>query len=404
MKKIVIIGAGVAGLMLLARLTNQSSTLFNIIVVEKKNYFESGIFSLRMMVEPGEFDSTHVMLEDIQKRYNRKGHVVQIMTHTQAESLNCDKKQVTIKKFEDQSSQLDYDYLVLANGSLYNTPYVKPDINTFSHPDMRRLEFQSFQKQVLDPENTHVVIVGGGALGLELVGELVDVNSTRENPYKITLVHSRSILRDRSNSQFIHNYIMNFMKRNNVDVILGHRVNISNDHNNTLDDVIPSIKKTIKIVPSIHCTDTSATQKTIEDVSMIFWCSSLKPCTSWLEESNIELDEQGYVKVDQYLQCENNSNVFAIGDVNNAPGEKLAGVANYQSLIVASNIIRVAKQSSPNWKFYSWLASVNALSLSLGSTDAFMSIGGWIIVWGRVAAYFKTYSGRKTLISRVMGS
>lgn len=144
------------------------------------------------------------------KIYQRNGNTVRMITHAQATQLNTLARQLTVQKNSSEKDEvLAYDYLVLANGCSYKSPYIKPNNNSLSMtPDARQDELQEFYQRVFSPENDHVVIVGGGSLGIQLAGELVDLNHYRKQnniaPFKITLVHSRQMLRDRSNSEIAH--------------------------------------------------------------------------------------------------------------------------------------------------------------------------------------------------------
>jgi len=430
MKKVVILGGGVAGLQCASTLTNQSSLLFDITLVEKKDFVESGLYSLRMMAQPDEFEPAHVMLQELEQTYRRNGHCLEFVTSARATALNelvtLDtnngnvhedsqsrerRRTVTIAVENDNGTEervLEYDYLVLATGSLYSTPYVKPDPNKQVNSVMRRIELQTFHQQIHSPDNNHVVVVGGGALGLELVGELADLNETRRstNPFKITLIHSRMLLKDRSNSQSIHNYIMDFMQRNQVEVILGHRVSSDSPHFD--QDVDPAVKKKLRIDPNPKLEDVSPSTVTeINDASMVFWCGSLRPNTDFITQDNenrvlIEVDSSGFVKVNTYLQCEGYENVFAVGDLNNSPCEKLAGAAAVQAQKAAQNIIQLAAGKRASYQYRGDM--FRSYSLSLGSKDAFATIADYMVLWGGIAAYLKTNTNRNKLVQYLRNS
>jgi len=295
--------------------------------------------------------------------------------------------------------------LVLATGSMYSTPYVKPDPSKHVSSEMRKIELQTFHQQIHSPDNNHVVVVGGGALGLELVGELVDLNDTSRstNPFKITLVHSRMLLKDRSNSQSIHSYIMDFMKRKHVEVILGHRVTSDGPHFER--DVDPTVKKQLKIDPNPKLDDViPSTVREINDASMVFWCGSLKPSTDCLtqEKENrvpIEVDSAGFVKINTYLQCEGYENIFAVGDINNSPCEKLAGAAGVQAQKAARNIIQLAAGKRVSYQYKG--KKISSYSLSLGTTDAYFSIANYMVLWGGKAATLKTKNSKNRILQRL---
>ena len=64
-----------------------------------------------------------------------------------------------------------------------------------------------------------------------------------------------------------------------------------------------------------------------------------------LENAGIELDPQGFVKVDKYLQT-SKKNIWAVGDITNFP--QLAHTASAQAKIVAENILGKKKEFDGN--------------------------------------------------------
>ena len=445
-----IVGGACAGLTTVSTLTSQSSQLFDITLVEKKDFVEATIYALRMMVQPNEFESSHIPLADLEHRYRRNGHRLQFLTNAEAIGWQChdganSSGTVTVINQNGVQQSIEYDYLVLAAGSKYATPYVKPDPRNLVSREMRRLEFQSFQQQVHSSSNRHVVVVGGGSLGLELVGELVDWNREHRpsNPFKITLVHSRTLLKDSSNSESMHQYLMSFMERNSVRVILGHRASLQAEEATTLAitaetaatsgdndgehqndhvpvvpswerDVDPTVTKTLALVPNAKLVPNAVSNSNntvINDATMVFWCGSLRPCTEWLSSSGgshntsgrtIALNDSGFVKVNSYLQCEGHENIFAVGDINDAPCVKLMGAARVQAEKAARNIVRLAGNRTVNNQFRG--KAISSYSLSLGSTDAYFSVGDYMVLWGAPAATLKSSRSKTNLLSRLQRS
>jgi NADH dehydrogenase FAD-containing subunit len=380
-KKVVIVGAGVAGLSVLSSITsNRLSQLatFNISLVEKKNFVESGIYSLRHMANPKEFDDSNsfLLMSDVQKMYQRNGNIVNMYSHSHAVKLNTELNQITIKR-EDENDKmehvLDYDYLVLANGCSYKSPYIKPDINAPNVSPVSRLqEFREFYENINSEQNTHVLIVGGGSLGVELAGEVVDLNNQRiqngQVPFKISVVHSRTLLRNRSNSESAHNYIKDFLEQNGANVYMGRRAYIQHPEDSTdfSVEINPAIKKNV-VLRGANLEDVELT-----DVSMVFWCGSMKPNTEWMNGSGVELDATGAIRVLNSLQS-NIRNVFAIGDVNDVPIEKLAGSGSREGVMTSFNVVSMAINGSDTSKLVTLKSKAQSefskFKLSLGVND-----------------------------------
>jgi len=167
-------------------------------------------------------------------------------------------------------------------------------------------------------------------------------------------------------------------------------------------------KKKLRIDPNPKLEDVSPSTVTeINDASMVFWCGSLRPNTDFITQDNenrvlIEVDSSGFVKVNTYLQCEGYENVFAVGDLNNSPCEKLAGAAAVQAQKAAQNIIQLAAGKRASYQYRGKM--FRSYSLSLGSKDAFATIADYMVLWGGIAAYLKTNTNRNKLVQYLRNS
>jgi len=361
---------------------------------------ESSIYSLRFLAQPSEFNSgTHVLLKDLKPIYERNGHTVNMLTHSEAVSLNASSKHITIRKRDQQEHEvLPYDFLVLANGCYYATPYIKPNLNEFVNPDMRKKDFEKFQQQLNSPDNNHVVIVGGGSLGIEMVGELVEMNKSREQPFKITLVHSRSSLKDKVQTELLRGYLMNFMRENGVEVHLGRRARVEQSGCSS-DEMNCQVKKTVLLTPSGYSLDKDSTS--IDNVSMILWCGGMKPATEWLKDSGVALEESGLVKVNTHLQSINHSSIFSVGDANSVPCEKLASGGSEEGKIAAKNIVLLSEDDNHELVERNFDSVRSSYSLTMGPYDGVVGNHEVIKLSGREAGEKLTQKGRTKMMSIV---
>jgi NADH dehydrogenase FAD-containing subunit len=76
------------------------------------------------------------------------------------------------------------------------------------------------------------------------------------------------------------------------------------------------------------------------------------------------------LQVDQYLRVEGHPNIFAVGDVNNVPEQKLAFLAKKQADLTARNLLATiqSEEKGTKLKLSSW-------SPSAGLAVQFLSIG-----------------------------
>ena len=131
--------------------------------------------------------------------------------------------QVCTNKVKCKHSDVDFDYLVICSGarysdSLFCTPSSKfPDSTGCTIISARAQDMEKYTSAV--DSCASILIIGGGAVGVELAAEIVD----RWKDKKITIVNSQQNLLAKSPSKAI-NYVENFFKQAGVHVVLNERV------------------------------------------------------------------------------------------------------------------------------------------------------------------------------------
>ncbi|KAK4241189.1 apoptosis-inducing factor 2 [Achaetomium macrosporum] len=215
-------------------------------------------------------------------------------------------------------SELQYDYFVAASGLRRVWPVV---------PQSRR------RKQYLFEAGDHiraataarhgVVIVGGGAVGIEMAAELKLV----QPHIKVTLVHSRDkLLSSEPLPDEVKDVSLELVREAGVDVLTSHRLDrteeTTDEHGN----------KCLRL----HFTNGHT--MLADQVSLAV--SRPTPSTSFLPSS--VLDEEGYVKIQANLNfpatTPNAADHFAIGDLVKWSGIKRCGAAMHMGYFAAHNI------------------------------------------------------------------
>jgi apoptosis-inducing factor 2 len=115
----------------------------------------------------------------------------------------------------------------------------------------------------------------------------------------VTLVHARGRLLDGDHNPKLGDRALARLRAIGVDVRLG--VTVSEPE------------------PGRYVTSAGETIK----ADMVIWATGTTPNTDWLREHHGWLDETGHVKVDGHLRAGRQSDVFAVGDVNDVPEAKL---------------------------------------------------------------------------------
>jgi len=173
---------------------------------------------------------------------------------------------------EASEESICFDYLILALGSLYSHPFQTSNFERAAQINC----LQETNNRIKDVKR--ILIIGGGALGVELAGEF----ATDCKEKTVTLLTSGDRLLPRMSVSFSQ-AALNILKEKNVQVILNDRIDLTN-----VENFRPNKLKT-------------QNGKEIE-FDAYFICTGPKPCTEMVKKSFPEwIDNNGFVKVNEYL-------------------------------------------------------------------------------------------------------
>ena len=252
---------------------------------------------------------------------------------------------------------------------------------------------RTFQRllQVKLPRARHVMVVGGGIVGVELAAELAKAASRA--PRRITLVHGGARLMDDLPAS-VGERAAKWLRKHGVSVLVGERyVSVPND------------SKTIKVA-NIYRGVLSGTTVTPDEVIV---ATGARPATEFLSESEVSddvkpehikvpLDGSGRIRVDKKtfrVDCtfcgtfgddesgEQQPEIYAIGDCVAKPADQyLASYAHWEAEYVASRILRGATVGS-------YKCPPRLICVSFGPNDGLLIWGDRILCGGFLAAVFK---------------
>ncbi|KIK65257.1 hypothetical protein GYMLUDRAFT_39617 [Collybiopsis luxurians FD-317 M1] len=253
----------------------------------------------------------------------------------------------------DGKDSIPYEFLVLATGTGPAGPNGVLGQNKESGVQIARLHQENVKKA------NRIVIVGGGAYGIQLATDLKTHAPTQLK--HVTLIHSRPQLLNRFHES-LHDITLNKCQELGIDVVLGKRV------------VVPE-----RGFPQT----TTAKEFNIELTGggtvrgdLVILCTGGVPLSSPLKSlSSSAIDENGYIRVQPTLQIDapGASNVFALGDVADTGACKAARPGKVQAAVVASNIqkliqARAAGKSQPE-QLDVYKADAGGIHLSLGLNE-----------------------------------
>ena len=188
---------------------------------------------------------------------------------------------------------IEFDALVLATGSRWSSPVA----STFDFGDNHEKYFEEQHDKIESAK--HILLIGGGFVNAELVGELVakyeaDIKSGSK---KISIVHNADKLLP--NGPFygenLRSDITNWMKEHGVKLYLNSKGVVSP---NDPHKVIINGKEEV-------------------EADLIYFGTGIKPIVPENDFVNLT-NKQGFVRVDKTFQAKGvpKGNIFAIGDVN----------------------------------------------------------------------------------------
>ena len=334
-KRVVIVGGGFGGLKLAQKLKNSN---FQVVLVDKNNYhqFPPLIYQVASSgIEPSSIAFPFRRLFQRRKDfYFRLAQVLSIMPEE--------------KMIQTSIGKLSYDYLVLAAGTTTNF-FGNKEIEEESIPMKTLSESMGLRNAILDnferaltcatekerQELLNVVIVGGGATGVEIAGALSEMKNfvlPKDYPdlpnslMNIYLIESQSRLlaamSEKSSAR-----VLKYLRSMGVNVLLNQRVTDYKDHTVYINDGSTIATRTFIWVTGV------AAQKVDK-----------MPTES--------IGRGGRILVNEYNQVQGMQDVYSIGDQCLMPNAdpawqnghpQLAQVAIQQGKLLASNLIRLDK-------------------------------------------------------------
>lgn len=413
-KRIVIVGAGFAGLHTYVELHNRLHGRDDIFItlINKTDYFvfipmihevavgnllpSSITQSLRVLPQCclGDFIEAEVESVDLDKRSVR---------YKQSHSVDGDDSDFI-------EGDIQYDFLVLASGSRTNYFGVSGAreyaMTLQSLDDARRMknhilhrfeEAQVTEDGEKKKELMTFVIIGGGATGVELAGELSDL-FTRElrNIYpelyplsRIKLIHSGDRLLSQSEAWFAEKTKKILEKGGKIDIMLGSSVDKIEKNAVFLGDTVIRTETIIW-----------AGGVTASDIKLV----------SALEVKRNEKDQR--IPVERTLNLKNYKNVFVLGDLAWVP-ERTDKTVSYpmraqfavrQGRTAGENIARLI-DGAGNIREFDWRDSGFIVSLGKGGALADISgikLSGFLAWWLYRTAYLMKIFGARAKIRTVL--
>ena len=312
MKKVIIIGAGFGGLTAAKALAKHD---FDITIIDKTNHhvFQPLLYQVATTaLSPADISTT------IRSIFSKNKNLKVFL----GEVTSIDKEN---KKVLFNSSEIEYDYLIIATGSKHSYfgkdewEKFAPGLKTINDAlKIREKILYSLESAEKEPDVAkrqkylNFVIVGGGPTGVELAGAISEIVNKNVLPdfrnidasmTKVYLIEALpKILATYPEKLSAH--ALDDLKKLNVDVILNEKVTEMNEN---------GVRYGNKFIAS----------------SNILWAAGNK-ISPLIKTLDTQTDKSGRAIVNDDLSIQEDQNIFVIGDaalVKNEKGEQLQAIA-----------------------------------------------------------------------------
>ncbi|KAJ7048527.1 hypothetical protein C8F01DRAFT_1223079 [Mycena amicta] len=262
-----------------------------------------------------------------------------------------------------------YDVLILATGLAWAHPIAFPDseADIQEYVKNRREEFAGVDSYVL---------VGGGAIGCELAGELKDIWPTKD----VSIVHGQPLLLNDTYKDRYRKRVANDLAKRGVKLLLNEIVLID-----AVSLTSVTTQNGLKITAGLVVKTTGAAG----------------PNTAYIQSlgPNV-LTPAGFVKVKPTLQLQNFPNIFAAGDIIEWAEQKQAIKAQEHGHLMAKNVLAFVKTPSSKLKSYSTAFEAIVLTNGKRGGSSYFGVLWGIIIGGWLTAWIKS---KDLLVGRLRG-
>ncbi len=327
--KVVVVGAGFAGLSFIKQMKNKPVQL---ILIDKNNHNQFLPLLYQVATSGIEPDNVVFPFRKLFRKYKN-------LSFRMAEVLRIDVKH---KRVETNTGNINYDFLIVATGSETNffgnktvEKYAIGLKSVTDALDIRSHLLQNLEKAAATCDEdekrvlSSIVIVGGGPAGVEMAGALAefkkyilpkDYPELHQKNIKIYLVEATDkLLGNMPDSLSAKTF--NFLKKMGVEIFLNTKVSDYNGKTVTLNET-----------------------KTIRSEALI-WTAGIKGALPKGLGNGI-VNRQGRIKVDTMNRVIGYDNIFVIGDLSWMKTEKypdghpmVAQVAIQQGKHLANNLM-----------------------------------------------------------------
>ncbi|KAJ1459784.1 hypothetical protein M885DRAFT_511033 [Pelagophyceae sp. CCMP2097] len=243
-------------------------------------------------------------------------------------AVSLDGRAVVVQPPHGDVVRVDFDVLVVACGSAYASP-IRPGAEDDPDRPQRLREIEAWSERL--GSATSVLIVGGGAVGVELAGEVASRTATAPGGRRVVLATAAGELvedlpaysRERARAALVGM---------GVDVRVNCRAKAAGE--------------TERFGTGTYAlTSADGASEELRADAAIF-CFGGAPNTAWLKGSAVNMDARGFVCRDAWLQATSAADVYVVGDCALKPdAQRLASFAHFEGEYLAG--LLAARRQTP---------------------------------------------------------
>ena len=339
--RVIIVGAVAAGMSAAAKLKRMQPS-YEVVVYEKTDVVSFGACGLPYFVG-GFFDDPNSMIARSPEKFRETG--IDLNTFHEIVNVDVTNKKVTVKNIQTNVEFEDsYDKLMIASGASSIIPPIK-NVQLENVSTLKSMEDGIKVKELFNrEENKNIVIIGAGFIGLEAV------EAAKKLGKNVTVFQSGNRILEQVFDKEITDVLEEQIRKHDVDL--------------RLEELVSELIGQTKVEKVI-------TNKGQIDADVVIIATGVRPNTSFLKDSGIEMLPNGAIIVDEFGKT-SIKDIYAAGDcatIQNIVSGKdtyvpLATGANKLGRIVGENL------AGANNTFQGSLGSscLKVLDMEAGST------------------------------------
>ena len=281
--RVIIVGAVAAGMSAAAKLKRMQPS-YEVVVYEKTDVVSFGACGLPYFVG-GFFDDPNSMIARSPEKFRETG--IDLNTFHEIVNVDVTNKKVTVKNIKTNVEFEDsYDKLMIASGASSIIPPIK-NVQLENVSTLKSMEDGIKVKELFNrEENKNIVIIGAGFIGLEAV------EAAKKLGKNVTVFQSGNRILEQVFDKEITDVLEEEIRKHDVDL--------------RLEELVSELIGQTKVEKVI-------TNKGQVDADVVIIATGVRPNTSFLKDSGIEMLPNGAIIVDEFGKT-SIEDIYAAGD------------------------------------------------------------------------------------------